>query len=89
VQNTLRWNRVSIQISQNRAGGVLTQICGNNFVVLKVAPPLIVTSSRFRQGSAKDMSTVLMPQGSEEEGAAQFLILVPSHEAVQISEHRC
>ena len=53
-------------------------------------PPLrLVTSSRFRQGSAKGMSTVLMPQGSEEEGAAQFLILVPSHEAVQISEHRC
>ncbi len=26
-----------------RDEGVLTQICGNNFMVLKVAPPLVVT----------------------------------------------
>jgi ornithine--oxo-acid transaminase len=27
-----------------RDAGILTQICGNNFMVLKVAPPLVVTS---------------------------------------------
>jgi ornithine--oxo-acid transaminase len=26
-----------------RDGGILTRICGNNFMVLKVAPPLVVT----------------------------------------------
>jgi len=26
-----------------RDAGFLTQICGNNFMVLKVAPPLVVT----------------------------------------------
>jgi ornithine--oxo-acid transaminase len=26
---------------------VLTQVCGNNFMVLKVAPPLIVTSEQL------------------------------------------
>jgi ornithine--oxo-acid transaminase len=28
-------------------GGILTQICGNDFMVLKVAPPLVVTSSQI------------------------------------------
>ena len=29
-----------------RDHGILTQICGNNFMVLKVAPPLVVTESQ-------------------------------------------
>ena len=29
-----------------RDGGILTQICGNDFMVLKVAPPLVVTSQQ-------------------------------------------
>jgi ornithine--oxo-acid transaminase len=29
-----------------RAQGILTQVCGNNFMVLKVAPPLIITGGR-------------------------------------------
>jgi ornithine--oxo-acid transaminase len=49
VQNTLRWNCVSLQISQNRAGGIPTQICGNNFMVLKVAPPLIVSEQQLEE----------------------------------------
>jgi ornithine--oxo-acid transaminase len=28
---------------------ILTQICGNNFTVLKVAPPLIVTKQQIDQ----------------------------------------
>jgi len=30
-----------------RESSVLTQICGNNFMVLKVAPPLVVTRSHI------------------------------------------
>jgi ornithine--oxo-acid transaminase len=30
-----------------RDHGILTQICGNNFMVLKAAPPLVVTSSQI------------------------------------------
>ena len=30
-----------------RDGGILTQICGNNFMVLKVAPPLVVTGEQI------------------------------------------
>ena len=30
-----------------REKGILTQICGNNFMVLKAAPPLIVTSEQL------------------------------------------
>jgi ornithine--oxo-acid transaminase len=30
-----------------RDAGFLTQICGNNFMVLKVAPPLVVTNSQM------------------------------------------
>ena len=30
-----------------RDGGILTQICGNNFMVLKVAPPLVVTDGQI------------------------------------------
>ncbi len=32
-----------------REKGILTQICGNNFMVLKAAPPLIVTESQLDQ----------------------------------------
>jgi ornithine--oxo-acid transaminase len=32
-----------------RDQGILTQICGNNFMVLKVAPPLVVNSDQIRQ----------------------------------------
>jgi ornithine--oxo-acid transaminase len=30
-----------------RDHGILTQICGNNFMVLKVAPPLVVTGEQL------------------------------------------
>jgi ornithine--oxo-acid transaminase len=30
-----------------REKGILTQICGNNFMVLKAAPPLIVTEEQL------------------------------------------
>jgi ornithine--oxo-acid transaminase len=30
-----------------REKGILTQICGNNFMVLKAAPPLMVTSEQL------------------------------------------
>ena len=30
-----------------RDAGVLTQVCGNNFMVLKVAPPLVVTKAQL------------------------------------------
>jgi ornithine--oxo-acid transaminase len=32
-----------------RDKGILTQICGNNFMVLKVAPPLVVTESQAQE----------------------------------------
>jgi ornithine--oxo-acid transaminase len=32
-----------------RDSGILTQICGNNFMVLKVAPPLVVTDDQLDQ----------------------------------------
>lgn len=32
-----------------RDHGILTQICGNNFMVLKVAPPLIVSEAQIDQ----------------------------------------
>jgi len=32
-----------------RDGGILTQICGNDFMVLKVAPPLVITSSQITE----------------------------------------
>ncbi len=30
-------------------GGILSQICGNNFLVLKIAPPLVVTSEQLEE----------------------------------------
>jgi ornithine--oxo-acid transaminase len=32
-----------------RDHGILTQICGNNFMVLKVAPPLVVTDGQMEK----------------------------------------
>jgi ornithine--oxo-acid transaminase len=32
-----------------RDKGILTQICGNNFLVLKVAPPLVVTEGQLEE----------------------------------------
>jgi ornithine--oxo-acid transaminase len=32
-----------------RDSGILTQICGNNFMVLKVAPPLVVTDDQINE----------------------------------------
>ena len=32
-----------------RDKGILTQICGNNFMVLKVAPPLVVTELQLQE----------------------------------------
>ena len=32
-----------------RDGGILTQICGNDFMVLKAAPPLVVTSQQITE----------------------------------------
>ena len=32
-----------------RDNGMLTQICGNNFMVLKVAPPLTVSEQQIEQ----------------------------------------
>src|SRR6202007_2214919 len=32
-----------------RDKGILTQICGNNFMVLKVAPPLVVTEEELKE----------------------------------------
>lgn len=32
-----------------RDGGILTQICGNDFMVLKAAPPLVTTSSKITE----------------------------------------
>ena len=36
-----------------REKGILTQICGNNFKVLKVAPPLIVTHEQIDEFTNK------------------------------------
>jgi ornithine--oxo-acid transaminase len=32
-----------------RDKGILTQICGNNFMVLKVAPPLVATEDEINE----------------------------------------
>ena len=32
-----------------RDHGILTQICGNNFMVLKAAPPLVVTEEEMQE----------------------------------------
>jgi ornithine--oxo-acid transaminase len=37
--------------------GILTQICGNNFMVLKVAPPLVVSEAELNEfvGAVRDV----------------------------------
>lgn len=44
-----------------RDGGILTQICGNNFLVLKVAPPLIATEEHLDRfvDAARDVVEVM------------------------------
>jgi ornithine--oxo-acid transaminase len=32
-----------------RDKGILTQVCGNNFMVLKVAPPLVITELQVQE----------------------------------------
>jgi ornithine--oxo-acid transaminase len=32
-----------------RDKGILTQVCGNNFLVLKVAPPLVVSEIQMQE----------------------------------------
>jgi ornithine--oxo-acid transaminase len=41
-----------------RDKGILTQICGNNFMVLKVAPPLVVTEDEINEFVAAIRSVV-------------------------------
>jgi ornithine--oxo-acid transaminase len=41
-----------------RDHGVLTQICGNNFMVLKAAPPLVVTESQLNEFVSAVRATV-------------------------------
>jgi ornithine--oxo-acid transaminase len=41
-----------------RDNGILTQICGNNFMVLKVAPPLVVTEEQIDECVARIASVV-------------------------------
>jgi len=41
-----------------RDHGILTQICGNNFMVLKVAPPLVVTEEQLERFTRAIVETV-------------------------------
>jgi ornithine--oxo-acid transaminase len=36
-----------------RDKGILTQICGNNFMVLKVAPPLVIKDEQIEEFVSK------------------------------------
>ncbi len=47
-----------------REKGILTQICGNNFMVLKAAPPLMVTSEQLDEFVAGIRDVVEMAQTS-------------------------
>ena len=47
-----------------REKGILTQICGNNFMVLKAAPPLMVTSEQMDEFVAAIRDVVEMAQTS-------------------------
>jgi ornithine--oxo-acid transaminase len=47
-----------------REKGILTQICGNNFMVLKAAPPLTVTSSQLEEFVEAVRDVVEMAQTS-------------------------
>jgi ornithine--oxo-acid transaminase len=62
-----------------RDKGVLTQICGNNFMALKIAPPLIVTDDQLQQfvGALGDIVELMHSGGgfwSEALGMARRLI---------------
>jgi len=47
-----------------REKGILTQICGNNFMVLKAAPPLMVTSEQMDEFVEAIRDVVEMAQTS-------------------------
>jgi len=47
-----------------REKGILTQICGNNFMVLKAAPPLIVTEAQLDEFVVGIRDIVAMAQSS-------------------------
>lgn len=47
-----------------REKGILTQICGNNFMVLKAAPPLIVTESQLDEFVSGIRDVIAMAQTS-------------------------
>jgi ornithine--oxo-acid transaminase len=62
-----------------RDKGVLTQICGNNFMALKIAPPLIVTDDQLQQfvGALGDIVELMHSGGgfwSEALGMARRVI---------------
>jgi len=47
-----------------RDHGILTQICGNNFLVLKAAPPLVVTGDQIEEFVAAVADVVEMAHTS-------------------------
>jgi ornithine--oxo-acid transaminase len=47
-----------------RDHGILTQICGNNFMVLKVAPPLVATEDEIQEFVAAARSVVELMHSS-------------------------
>jgi ornithine--oxo-acid transaminase len=49
-----------------RDKGILTQICGNNFMVLKVAPPLVVTELQLQEfvDSVRDVVDLMHNSGT-------------------------
>ncbi len=61
--------------------GFLTQICGNNFMVLKVAPPLIVKEQEADEfvTAAKDVVDIMHASGtfwSEALGLARRVVRI-------------
>jgi len=64
-----------------RDHGILTQICGNNFMVLKAAPPLVVTEPQIDEfvsaiGKVVDLMHTSTSFWSEALGMAQRAINV-------------
>ena len=47
-----------------RDHGILTQICGNDFMVLKVAPPLVVTEAQVDEFVSAIRSVVELAHSS-------------------------
>lgn len=47
-----------------REHGILTQICGNNFMVLKAAPPLVVTDKQIDEFVAAAVGVVELAHSS-------------------------